>query len=142
MKKFLAALIISFAFIQSSYAIPSNLGESLIEYDAILNSPLIQTSISQAEFIIDIKRVTKSITATTVFYEIKTLLFETEGTNANVINSDIIEMGHHSHTKELKYKVKLLLTPNPQIGPPLVDVVSITPISKRSTIEFENKEAS
>ncbi len=109
MKFFFGALAACLIFIQSMHAIPSNLGESILEYQAILNSDLLQTTVPQAEFIFEIERKTKSIDATLVHYEIKTRIFYKE------------------HHKTHEYIATLSLTPNPQIGPPIITVVSITP---------------
>lgn len=154
----------SFALIQGAYAVPSNLGESLIEYQAILNSSLLQSTLSQSEFIVDIKRTTRNIsTATTVRYFIRTLgngygntLFDAEeeeygmdddyafdnekeyGMDDEWAFSDLSDDDDENLTdgnkdsksfdrngRERKYIAKLLLTPNPQLGPPIVTVVSI-----------------
>ncbi len=143
MKKIVFSLIASFAFIQGAQAlvgIPSNLGESLLEYNAIISSPLLQATIPQDEFIIDIKRKTRNLTASTSFYEVVTRVqrgFQ-----------EAVETGcgwHHNRrgnrNQTNTYRVQLVLTSNPQIGPPIITVVSVEPRSSHSNVFFEVNEA-
>jgi hypothetical protein len=136
MKKFVAAIITSFALVSSLQAIPSNLGESINEYEAILNSSLLQTSLEQSEFIIDLKRLTKALTATTVYYEIRTYS-PTAPVTAGETESHEKSQKHprKHHHNEKRYSVEITLSENPQIGPPIIDVVSIVPTSKRVIVE-------
>lgn len=113
MKTFFATLFACLALMQSAQAVESNLGESLREYQAILDaSSLLATVIPESEFIVEIERKTRDLDATTVFYEIKTASFSTQ---------------HPNHFRTHEYRVKLLITPNPLIGPPVITVVSVTP---------------
>lgn len=112
MKAFVGALVASLAMVQSLPAITSDLGLSLLEYQAIIDSPLIQTEISQSEFIVEIERKTSSLDATVVKYEIETLTPSSH---------------HHDHHKKREYIATLNLSPNPLIGPPVITVVSIVP---------------
>jgi hypothetical protein len=119
MKKFILAMVASFAFIGSVHAIPSNLNQSLREFTAIEKSELLSQTISQSEFIIEIERETKDLNADTVVYKIKTVSFAS--------NSDCNCDGKCSERKKQKnrYKVTLELTPNEAIGPKVITVVSI-----------------
>lgn len=137
MKKIMLSLVTSFALMQSVQAIPSNLGESLIEYSAIIDSSLLQSTIPQSEFIIDIKRKTKSLTATTVIYEVVTRVSgnsEIEALMTHCSHSSHHDGGQRSQIN--KYSVQLVFTPNPQVGPPIITVVSVEPISSHSTMFF------
>lgn len=157
MKNFIRILLATFAIVPSLQAIPSNLGESLLEYEAILNSPLLQTTLSQSEFITDIERKTKKIifTTGTVIYVIRTMQpitttgsgssrfleeeeFSIEGEEFSLDDEEVLAnydaatadeaeklAGSRKHSRERTYLAKLLLTPNPQIGPPVITVVSI-----------------
>lgn len=71
MKKIIFSIISSLAFVQGHGAL-SNLNESLFEYETIISSSLLQQTLTQSEFIVDIKRKTKSLNATTVRYEVVT----------------------------------------------------------------------
>lgn len=140
MKLLLSALLACLAVTQSVQAITSNLNSSLIELQAILNSPLIQTAIGQDEFIFEIERRTHNLIDTTVYYEIKTdIPGDSSGSSceANVAgieqeSDEVLPLAmkhrHHHHNKH--YKVRLEVTPNPAIGPPLVEVISIKRISE------------
>lgn len=132
MKLFLSALLACFAFAQSVQAITSNLNSSLNEYQAIINSPLIQTAIGQDEFIFEIARRTHDLTETTVFYEIKTEIPGANSSNGCEVNMAAMELNskHHHHNLSKHYKVRLEVTPNPEIGPPIVEVISIKRISE------------
>lgn len=146
MKKFIIALVAGFAFIHSAQAIPSNLGQSLIEYEAIVSSPLVTEVIPQSEFIIDIERITKSLTATTLIYQITTLVQKPahaeshSGVEVELEDeADYDSSRSHRRNSHNKYKVKIKVTPNPQIGPPILTVVSVTPISSHSHRFFEDE---
>ena len=133
MKLFLSTLLASFAVTLSLQAIPSNLGESLREFEAIIDSPLIQSVIGPEEFIFEIERRTHNLTDTTVYYEIKTDIPGSSssadiGVQVAGIDGDSAVMKSSNHNRH--YKVRLRLTPNPMIGPVIIEVVSIKRISE------------
>ena len=114
MKKFVIFLITSVAMIQSTYAATSPLGESLLEYEAITSAigtdPAFQNVIPQNEFITEFKRLTKHINVLgEVRYGIVTRTAEGTRTQTN------------------KYIATLNVSANPNIGPSIVTVESITP---------------
>lgn len=123
MKKFLFAVITAFTFIAADVsAIPSFLGQSLREYQAILDSSeLLHNVIPSSEFVFDIKRKTRDPEADTVYYVVKTASsheYEVgEGVNA------VKRPGFAIHF----YVVELKLTPNPHMGPSLIEVSGIKP---------------
>jgi hypothetical protein len=123
MKKFMLTLVASFALVQSAQAITSNLNESINFINAITDSPLIQTVIPQSEFIVDIKRKSTDLAASEAIYEIKTIAAVVE----DALSGSGSHHHHHQHTSTNKYIVKVLVTPNPQIGPEILTVESITP---------------
>ncbi|MBA3720954.1 MAG: hypothetical protein H0W88_00965 [Parachlamydiaceae bacterium] len=140
MKKFIATLILSFACFQSVDARPSLLNETILEYQAILDSPKIQNKIGQNEAIFDIKRTTKNLEANTIFYVIVTREVLLEDNSDFSAENDLLmdfdarckkKKHHDSDTKIRSYEVKVVLTPNPQIGPDVITVVSIKQISNR-----------
>lgn len=90
--------------------IPSNLGESLREYEAIIKSPKLTKVIPQAEFIIKIDRITKCFDAEIVHYKVVTTIPDEEGSQ-------------HA------YNVTLELVPNPKLGPPIAKVLSVKKIN-------------
>lgn len=143
MKKVVFSLIASFAFIQAAQAlvgIPSNLGESLLEYNAIISSSLLQATIPQDEFIIDIKRK-KSLTATTSIYEVVTRVqrgFQSEALETRCGHRD---RHRRNQSQTNTYRVQLALTPNPQIGPPIITVISVEPRSSHSNVFFGVEES-
>lgn len=112
MKILFGTLLACLALTQSLQAIPSNLGESLREYQTILdNSAALAQVIPENEFIFEIQRKTKNIDATIIKYEVETHSFS-----------------KHNHFKAHEYLVILQQSPNPQVGPPILTFVSITPI--------------
>lgn len=126
MKKYIVALLASFACMQSVQAIPSNLGQSLLEYAAIENSSLLQDVIPQSEFIVDIQRKTRDISASEAIYFIKTLASEVEAPVA------VDKKCHRRDGRNYNlYRVHITLTPNPELGPPVITVDSITQVQHR-----------
>lgn len=126
MKKYILALIASVAISQSMYAAQPPLAESLSEYEAIVSAlsfnPDFQGIISVDESIIDIKRITKEVnTPGTIKYKIVTRIGETV---------TLARRSRHCHNGNTKtYIATLLVTPNPDIGPLIIEVVSIVPIT-------------
>lgn len=120
MKYFFASVVASLVAMQSLQAIPSNLGESMREYQTILDSALIQETIPPSEFIFDIKRKTKHINASIIRYIVKTHLFGTPRGVQGLIA--------RSSSEENEYKVKMTASPNPEIGPPILEVVKVVKV--------------
>lgn len=115
MKTLICSFLACMAFMQLQ-AIPSNLEESKREFQAILDSPLLTDAIPQGEFIFEIDRKTRRIEASHVRYLVTTA------------TGSVFPMGdhHHHHCKSHQYEVLLTLTPNPEIGPPIITVDSVT----------------
>ncbi len=188
MKKYIATLLASFVCMQSVQAIPSNLGESLLEYAAIENSPLLQDAIPQSEIIVDIKRkCRKGDNSTEVVYFIRTISpqepvqaepvlditaeavakkcgkhkkcpqeqdltaedviakkcrkhrkcpqEQEEVVDLNAENAIAKRCGKHKRRKWCNqqsnlYRAQLTLSPNPELGPPIITVDSITQIAQ------------
>jgi hypothetical protein len=124
MKKIIASIIACTVMLQASptFAATSGLSESILEFEAITSAlgtnPAFQGVIPQNEFITKIKRLTKKVdTLGTVKYGIVT----------KVISNG---MGGHSHEKHHGvYLATLNIAPNPAIGPDVITVVSIVPIT-------------
>lgn len=138
MKKFLFALTACLAFTQSAPAILSNLNESILEINTILENGSIQTTLGQDEFIVDIKRRTKSVSATDVHYIITT---RTPRNAVDDSSSDSLELlhhhhHHHHHSHIKKYDVEITITPNPLFGPPIITVISIRQLSSQHHVYF------
>ncbi len=152
MKKIIVSFIASLACLQSAHALPaapSNLNESIREYQAILNADmLIDEVIPQSEFIFDIRRITRNIEASVVFYIIKTRVFPGIEDIENTIELQKCAVSqecngrksHSHHHRVHRYSVKLLITPNPEIGPPIITVERIRPIGKHSSCSHESEE--
>lgn len=123
MKKFAIALIASMAFVQSTYAATSALTQSILEYEAITtalgSNPEFEDVISPSQFITDIKRITPDVNVTgTIKYQIVTLI---PGKKHDC--SCTKKQVHY-------YIAKLLVEPNPDIGPFITTVVSIKEVKK------------
>lgn len=146
MKKFLFSLIACFAWMQSGHAITSTLNQSINIYEAILSAVSTGDVISQNEFIIDVERKTRGIDlGNSILYQITTVLPDLESSSAVAkfdppgsdedFNADEYTAHHHRHRhrhhnrKTIKYAAVISVTPNPAIGPPVVTVISITPVS-------------
>jgi hypothetical protein len=125
MKKFALTLLASFALAQSAHAATSALVESLLEYDSItsfIGAPTF-TVIPQTEFIVDIKRITRQIDVLgEVVYRIVT-----KGPSDGDLDSD--NHCHRHHANSHVYIATLLVSPNPGVGPNIVTVLSIVPVS-------------
>lgn len=123
MKKFVIFLIACSAMIQSTYGATSALTESLLEHEAITSAigtdPSFQDIISPNEFIVDIKRLTKQLN---VIGEVKYVI-------VTRIPSDGSDQECHDHRGPIKYIATLFVAPNPGIGPNIVAVASIRPVS-------------
>ncbi len=92
-----------------------------------MNSELIPQAISQNEFIVDLKRITKDLYAPEVVYELKTA----SPTVEEVVETDVsgeATTHYKINYKENKYKVTIALSPNPLIGPLVTTVVSVEKI--------------
>lgn len=119
MKKFVTSLVACLAILQSAHAATPALTESLLEYEAITNAigdPGF-TVIPVTEFIVDIKRITKQIN---VLGEIR----------YKIVTQDAATVDdgcgcHNNRRKEHKYIAVLLVSPNPGIGPNIVEVLRI-----------------
>lgn len=142
MKKIIFSLIAGFAFIQAAQAVPSNLGESLLEYNAIISSSLLQSTIPQDEFIIDIKRKTKNLTATTAIYEVVTFVQTGLQTGMLATHHGCHDSHSGGQSQTNTYRVQLVFSQNPQIGPPIITVVSVEPHSSHSNVFFGVNAAS
>lgn len=132
MKKVAIALIAGFAFIQSAaYGATSALVESLLEYEAItdsLGAPN-QTYISQGEFVVDVKRITRE---TNILGEVKYKIVTEEIAEFDWwIDESSSSSSHRHHRHECNnrhvYIATLLVMPNPAIGPNIVSVLKIVP---------------
>lgn len=138
MKKIALSLLASFALVQSAYGATSPLAESLLEYEAITNfigGPSF-TVIPSDEFIVDIKRLTKRIdTLGEVRYKIVTRepwlppIVAMLDADHHHSSSDCHHRHHHKHHDTNIYIATLLVTPNPGIGPNIVTVLAIVPVS-------------
>lgn len=142
MKILLCALVSCFALIQTIEAIPSDLNQSIREYKAILDSPKLPAAVSQSESIFDFDRKTRSRDAETVYYVIQTRSPRTEivESSSELAENDTFCGRSGSKERIKKYRVKLLITPNPEIGPKIIKVVSIKPISSKFCIFFDQDE--
>lgn len=144
MKILLCALVSCFALVQTVEAIPSALNQSIREYKAILDSPKLPAAVSEPESIFDFDRKTKSLDAETVFYVIQTRSPRTEvvelSSELSDGENDTFCGRSGSKDRIKKYRVKLLITPNPEIGPKIIKVVSIKPISSKFCIFFDQDE--
>lgn len=141
------AAIAMMSFILPMEAIPSSLGQSIREFEAILDSPLLPGAIAESEFIFEIERKTNNLEATTVHYIITTHV----PTNNNGFTAELDafpEMKkHHSSSHECctrtnRYRARLELTPNPAIGPVIINVVSIEQISRHCCKSLEDVSSS
>ena len=149
MKKIVFSLIACFAFIQSAQALTSILGESLNEYNTLVNAidTTFMGTISENELITDIRRQSTKTTFSKTFkvhYLIRTFLPRSSDLTADV-NLDTLEAHHHSHPRSKKihlYDALLSISPNAAIGPPVVTVVSITPICSKTKTFFGHPENS
>ena len=150
MKKIVFSLIACFAFIQSAQAITSILGESLNEYLTLANAidTKFMGTISENELITDIRRQSTKTTFSKTFevhYLIRTFLPRSSDLTADV-NLDTLEAHHHSHPRNKKihlYDALLSISPDPTLlGPPVVTVVSITPICSKTKTFFGHPENS
>lgn len=129
MRKFAAALIVGLAIVQSSYAATSPLAESLLEYDAITSAigtnPEFENVINPSEFIIDIQRITKKVNFIgDVKYKIVTRVPRNDHLGEQGEKGSHHKHRHHTHL----YLAIVNVAPNPEIGPNIVTVLSITPI--------------
>lgn len=103
-----AALMCSLpVFSAAAPTIPSNFGESLREYEAIITAQdILKTAISEAEAIVEIDRITKSFKKEFIKYRIGTVVPGVKNSQNN-------------------YEVTLKLVQNPKLGPPLIQVIAI-----------------
>lgn len=115
MKKFGSFLIACLVVAQTTFAAVSPLEESVLEYEAIANAignPSF-TVIGQNEFIVSIKRITRSINSFgTVRYSILT-----RSSNTNRCRP----------APAARYIATLDIVENPGIGPNIITVTSIVP---------------
>lgn len=102
-------------------AIPSDLNQSIREYKAILDSPLLKNAIGENEFIFDVERKTQNIDSKIAIYEITTHSHIAQPQNPQLISAVIRQ-----------YRVKIKLSPNPEIGPKVITVLSVKPITRHS----------
>lgn len=128
MKKFVILLITCIAMVQTSFAATSALTESLLEYNAITNAigsdPNFQNVIPVDEFIVDIKRLTKRIDILgTVKYGIITRTVTADN------NQDDSRSKHRKRNRPHRYIATLNVAQNPGVGPNIITVVSIVPVS-------------
>jgi hypothetical protein len=150
MKKLALSLIASLVFVQSSYAfvelptITSNLGSSLRIYEAIIEA--IETTfagvIPQNEFVVEIEKRKKQAINLNVAHDeiwiIKTV-FRAQRNFLEDVNPELSFDNVESnifgsrHPKTHKYEAVVRITPNPSIGPPLIQVLSITRASKHES---------
>lgn len=138
MRKFALALIASFGFIQAAQAIPSPLTQSIFYYDAIFSSPLFLETVTQNEFVVDVKRKTRDLNAETAIYEVRTRSGSTDDNiivDAEDYDTHCFPWGRHG---ENLYIVEIAVTPNPQIGPPILTVVDVEAVSFKRHKFFRN----
>jgi hypothetical protein len=131
MRKFAFSLLACLAISQSAFAATSALTESLLEYEAItsfIGDPSFDV-IGPSEFIVDIKRITRDINILgTVEYRIVTRVSDETGDfedSSSSSHSHRHGCHHHHHNV---YIAVLEITPNPGIGPNIVEVISITQV--------------
>lgn len=145
MKILLSLTIALLSLMQPAIAATTNLVQSIFEIQSILNSPLILSVIPQTEFIFDIQRKTQSTDLDdlpkVVIYDITTRL-TSDSTTTVLVDDHLLLLNDRTITK--KYKVQLTLSTNPVIGPPVITVDSITPISCHHHCHksFDNEELS
>lgn len=143
MKKFALSLVACLALVQSAYAATSPLAESLLEYEAITSAigtdPNFDSIINPSEFIVDIQRITKQVNVLgNVEYKILTRLpppptalshCESSSSSSSSHKHKHHHHHHHHHNLETRtYIVTLSVEPNPEIGPNIITVISITPL--------------
>ncbi len=120
MKKLALMIFASLALSQSAFAATSALTESLLEFEAITNTigaPSFDV-IGPNEFIVDIRRVTRSIDEYgEVRYEIVTRRTDSEAL--------IVVSAEKACPRDIKYLAILEVAPNPGIGPNIITVLSI-----------------
>lgn len=142
MKKILFSLVASFAFVQSAQALTSPLNQSIGVYQSILNAINPLAVIPQDEYIVEIKRLTKGVDlGSEIHYLIKTVSgTATNSVNATNFSAELEEnrfdmnchRNHHHNHNTHRYDVVVSVTANPLIGPPIVQVISMTQRSTHS----------
>lgn len=130
MKYFLCVLIAAFSLLSSIEALPSPLGESLIEYQTIISSPLLQSTLLPDEMVVDVVRLTKDIAASTIYYEIRTRIPQIESVDYEIAKG---KKPPHIHLSN-RYKLKMDSSLNPFIGPRVLTVISIKPLSHHTEV--------
>lgn len=160
-KKLAFTLMACFAFMQSVQAIESPLNSSIHVSTHILTSEKVQEVLSQNEYIIDLRRLTWKLEEFgTVYYEIVTKepskhhdRFDRDADFDMDIDAELnarhsysssssdscSDSWSHKRPKPFKfitYKVRLLVEPNPEIGPPIVIVESIKKVKNHWEGEF------
>lgn len=146
MKKVILTLITCFSVFQSIPAfalVPTNLDESLAEYDAIISSSLVSggTVIPSTEFIVDIKRLTRSIdlVAGNVYYKIVTRLPELDFDYSADVEAR--RLGHCRRREDRNtnsYIATLTITLVDDV--PTITVTSLVPASSNRTQFHLNEE--